>query len=272
MKVLDYSGLARLVSNIRAFIADRLQPIDDRAPYHVKGALLVRRNAFLADDTYNGNFSPTGDFTSSDTGYKKAFLDRMLRGLPSALIFDTAKAANESAFASPATQIPFYLKKGSYRGSSLIIAVYESAIGIYTDEYSTARLTFNIYPTNMSVTYELGTEPETIPTTTVGATWLPFTGILTSGSSDNKGSLSTTSNPSYPIYYDNTDKKFYYLASSGSIASTPTQKRQLYIHPSLAPYNGDNQAQAQSGVFYQSALGELYVAVDGVLKQITNAG
>ncbi|MCM1075724.1 MAG: hypothetical protein NC356_08650 [Ruminococcus sp.] len=160
MKLLDYTGLTRLTSNIKSYIASIVQPIDDRAPYYVKGAILVRGNAFLADNSFKGNFQPNSDYSTNDTGDKRAFLDRMLKGLPSALLFDTASRPSTSYLEHPSTQIPFYLKKGSYTTYTQITAVYESAIGFYPTEYSTAVLTFTIDTSakQMTVIYELGKE------------------------------------------------------------------------------------------------------------------
>jgi len=93
MKLLDYTGLARLTANIKSYIADKLQPIDDRTPYCVEGMCYMLGTYFLSPGSAGSistDMCPTTatpvTLTPSSTGNAKKLYDRLAKGLPSALM------------------------------------------------------------------------------------------------------------------------------------------------------------------------------------------
>lgn len=93
MKVLDYTGLARLTANIKSYMAAKLQPIDDRTPFYVEGMCAMLGTYFLGTGSagsIKAEMTPTTStpviLTANSTGNAKKLYDRLAKGLPSALM------------------------------------------------------------------------------------------------------------------------------------------------------------------------------------------
>lgn len=115
MKFLDYTGLSRLTTNIKSYIATKLQPIDDRTPLYMEGMCYALGNAFLSTgSTVEGitlDMCPTPGspvtLTPNSTGNAKKLYDRFAKGLPSALMVPVTSSTFYAAARGTVGSWPF---------------------------------------------------------------------------------------------------------------------------------------------------------------------
>jgi len=138
MKVLDYTGLTRLAYNIKSYIASAIKPVDERAPFYSDKLYLVAGEMFdnSSGSILDNNISTT--ITGADTGAKKAFFDRLMKGLPSALL--VKYGAGEFTHT-----VPFYLDEKSADMPTASLAIYRGR-GVIAN-FDQLKITVNRYPT-----------------------------------------------------------------------------------------------------------------------------
>lgn len=124
MKLLDYNGLSRLVTNIKSYIAAKLAPLEDTSPYLLPGVASMQggvQNGMVADEdiwlyeeSYNRWFALT-TATATTTAQKEIF-DRLMKGFPGILYVKMYTNASQSTYSGYMPLFPV----GSYRPNTSV--------------------------------------------------------------------------------------------------------------------------------------------------------